>query len=557
MEPPVRLASTGTIIHGVSVGEVLGVSTLAQARLIAGESGLGRIVQRLNVMEVPDILAWVKPHELLLTTGYPLRNTPQSLGRLVSDLDERGLAALAIKLGRYVDELPGEMVEQADRLGFPLILLPDDVGFDDILNQVLTDILNRQAAVLARAEEAHRALVQVVLAGGGLDEVTEGVAGLLDVAVAAVDGGGRVLATAGPPDHVTVLRESIRREAPAGAPPRSGRSGTEQARREAPAGRPEGRGRTLVSVPVVAAGHHHGRIVAYSPSGAIRDSDIGILERAATVAALVVTRQEAVNAVESKYRADFLRDVLTGRAGSAERVATRSRAFGWDLERPVTVLVAEIDPDGDERSAQDRLVTSWTAAIRRHDPRGAVAGFSHEVVAVVGATADTARLARDAAAAFTDSPPAASPPVTFSTGTSRHCAGADTLPDAYAQALKAARVGRQLHGPGAVAHFDQLGVYRLLSLVNDTEELHAFVRETLGPLATDDDAENSDLRRTLQVLLETNLNVAETARRLHFHYNTLRYRIGKLERLLGGFTDDPHLRLNLTLALHVLRMRGI
>ncbi|MBB6349180.1 PucR family transcriptional regulator [Nonomuraea muscovyensis] len=566
MEPPVRLASTGTIIHGVSVGEVLGVSTLAQARLIAGESGLGRIVQRLNVMEVPDILAWVKPHELLLTTGYPLRNTPQSLGRLVADLDERGLAALAIKLGRYVDELPAEMVEQADRLGFPLILLPNDVGFDDILNQVLTDILNRQAAVLARAEEAHRALVQVVLAGGGLDEVTEGVAGLLDVAVAAVDGGGRVRAAAGPPDHVTVLRESIRRESPATTParrqgvattpPRPQGVATTPPRSENPAparrAAPGGRGRTFVSVPVVAAGHHHGRIVAYSPSGAIRDSDIGILERAATVAALVVTRQEAVNAVESKYRADFLRDVLTGRAGGAERLTTRARTFGWDLERPVTVLVAELDPDGDERSAQDRLVTSWTAAIRRHDPRGAVAGFSHEVVAVVGATVDAARLAKDAASAFADSPP-----VTFSTGTSRPSPGADTLPEAYAQALKAARVGRQLHGPGAVAHFDQLGVYRLLSLVNDTDELHAFVRETLGPLATDDDAENADLRRTLQVLLETNLNVAETARRLHFHYNTLRYRIGKLERLLGGFTDDPHLRLNLTLALHVLRMRGI
>ena len=94
-------------------------------------------------------------------------------------------------------------------------------------------------------------------------------------------------------------------------------------------------------------------------------------------------------------------------------------------------------------------------------------------------------------------------------------------------------MGRQLHGDGAVAHFDQLGVFRLLSLVGDTAELHAFVAETLGELAGDGDPEAVDLRRTLQVLLETNLNVAETARRLHFHYNTLRYRIGKLERLLG------------------------
>jgi PucR family transcriptional regulator, purine catabolism regulatory protein len=541
--PALRLASTGTLTYGLSVGEVLGVSTLAGARLIGGQSGLGRIVQRLNVMEVPDVLAWVKPHELLLTTGYPLRNTPQSLDNLVADLDERGLAALAIKLGRYLDDLPAEMIEQADRRGFPLILLPNDVGFDDILNQVLTDILNRQAAILARTEEVHRALVQIVLGGGGLQEVVDEVASLLDVAVLAVDGERRVLAGAGPAEQLAAMR-TLEDGGPAS---------------------------DRLAVPVVAGGFDHGRIIAYSPSGALQETDIGILERAATVAALVITKQQAVAAVESKYRADFLRDILAGRAGDHDRVVAHCAGFGWDLDRPVAVLVAELDsrvdsrlegrPPGrprgaDERLVQERLAAAWTTVVRRRDRRAAVASFAHEVVAVVGAepTEDLAALVKEATAAFAE-PQAVRR--TFSTGISRTVSTPTALPEAYEQAVKAVRVGRQLHGTGALAHFDQLGVYRLLSLVSDPAELHVFVRETLGELATDDEPDAVDLRRTLQVLLETNLNVAETARRLHFHYNTLRYRIGKLERMLGPFTEDAHLRLNLTLALHVQRMRGI
>ncbi|WP_207400462.1 PucR family transcriptional regulator ligand-binding domain-containing protein, partial [Actinomadura fibrosa] len=328
--PALRLASTGTLTYGLSVGEVLGVSTLNEARLIAGRTGLERVVQRLNVMEVPDILSWVKPNELLLTTGYPLRNTPQSLDNLVADLDERGLAALAIKLGRYLESLPAEMIAQADRRGFPLILLPNDVGFDDILNQVLTDILNRQAAVLARTEEVHRALVQIVLCGGGLQEVVDEVATLLDVAVVVLDGEQRVLAGAGPDEDVQAMRAFD-----AGRHAACGRGGCGIAGAH-------GTSDHLV-VPVVAGGFDHGRIIAFSPGGALRGTDLGILERAATVAALVVTKQQAVAAVESKYRADFLRDILAGRAGEDDRVVAHCDGFGWDLDRPMMVVVAELD----------------------------------------------------------------------------------------------------------------------------------------------------------------------------------------------------------------------
>lgn len=547
--PAMRLTTTGTLIHGLTVGEVLRASTLADARLLGGAGGLGRIVQRLNVMEVPDILPWVKPHELLLTTGYPLRNTPQSLAGLVGDLDARGLAALAIKVGRYLDELPAELLTEANRLDFPIIQLPDDVGFDDILNQVLTDILNRQASLLARSDEVHRALVQIVLGGGGMSELAAEVAAQLGAAVFVTDAVGGVRASAG---TAGLVQAAIA----AGGPPRGhlgGHMGSDVG---------GDTGQRWAVVGVIAGGVNHGTIAAWSDSPPLEVSDVTILERAATVAALVVTREAAVAAVEGKYRADFLRDVLDGRGGERSRIVRHAAALGWDLARPVIVAVGELDPrtprpaEPADRIVQERFTATWERAIRDRDPAAAVAGFSQEVVAVLGvAGGDPVKLARDSHAAVGCAP--TGPRRSFSIGLSRVVADTADLPQAYAQATKAMRVGRQMSGPGAVTHFDELGVFRLLSLVPDGAELRSFLDETLGPLADPDDPVAADLRQTLEVLLDTNVNVAETARRLHFHYNTLRYRIGKLERTIGPFTTDPTLRLNVALSLQVLRMRGL
>src|SRR4051812_16101198 len=132
--------------------------------------------------------------------------------------------------------------------------------------------------------------------------------------------------------------------------------------------------------------------------------DVGTVERAATVAALAVTKQLAVRAVESKYQGDFLRDLLTGQVGPEVGVA-HAASLGWDVDRPLVVVVAELDPDeGEEqtatlvaRPAGERFTAAWQSVVRPRDPQAPVAGFHREVVAVLGAPAhrDVDRFVRD------------------------------------------------------------------------------------------------------------------------------------------------------------------
>src|SRR5688500_16856249 len=150
---------------GVALRDALAVPALAGARVVAGAAGVDRVVQSANVMEVPDILPWVKPHELLFTTGYPLRESPDAWVGLVAALDDRGLAGLGVKLHRYVDALSEAMLAEAERRAFPVVELPRETGFADVLTQVLTRVLDHHAAALERSEEVHRGLLTVVFEG--------------------------------------------------------------------------------------------------------------------------------------------------------------------------------------------------------------------------------------------------------------------------------------------------------------------------------------------------------------------------------------------------------
>ena len=82
-------------------------------------------------------------------------------------------------------------------------------------------------------------------------------------------------------------------------------------------------------------------------------------------------------------------------------------------------------------------------------------------------------------------------------------------------------------------------------------QLQAFVDETLGPLLDSDSRSNSALMETLEGFFRYNGNLSETARAMHLHRNSLLYRLGRIEELLGRSLEDPELRLSLQIALKI------
>jgi PucR family transcriptional regulator, purine catabolism regulatory protein len=537
--------AASSLVQAQPLQEVLATPILAGAKVLAGAAGLDRPVERLNVMEVPDILPWVKPHEFLLTTAYPLRGRPDTLPQLVEGLDDAGLSGLGIKLGRYLDEVPAGVLDVAEARGFPVVQLPDGVSFDEIFNEVLTGILNRQAQKLARSERIHRAFLQLVLRGHGVVELARDLAELVDGPAAVVDLDGEVLGAARF-DEVAAFVDELPDRLVVAADGRHVRAGEVDL--------------DAVAVPILAGPREHGHVVALATAGG-RTDDLLALENAATVAALAITQRREVQAVESKYQTDLMHDLLRD-IEDLDDVRRRATGFGWDLDRRLIAIVlrADVPPAAvvpDEVTRRAPMSTALRQPVLDRDPRAAIVQFSHEVVILTAAFAGAE--AREEARAFVRmlarrAGEAVGGPV--SAGLSRPVEDPQHIAGAYDQASRAVTIGRRVQGESAVAHFDDLGAYRVLSLVEDRAELREFAEEVLGELARDTEPAR-DLRRTLEVLLETGGNVAEAARRLHFHYNTLRYRIDKLESIVGAFTVDARVRLDVQLALLVLAMRDL
>lgn len=127
-----------------SVDDLLRLSIFDGASILAGESGLGRDVKFIDFIEVPDAYRWLAKDTFIFTAGYAFRDTPDALTELIRVYLSGGVSGFGIKLGRFIDFLPDEIYEMANRAGFPIISLPEALPYAVIAKTVMREIFKRE-----------------------------------------------------------------------------------------------------------------------------------------------------------------------------------------------------------------------------------------------------------------------------------------------------------------------------------------------------------------------------------------------------------------------------
>ena len=505
--------------RSLDVRSVVEALPLDDARVVAGSEGLGRPVTRARLAASPGDLAAADVGDLVVTTGANLAAAGEGFEQLVARLATAQAAALALRLDDD-EPVPASLLDAADRAHLPVITFPAGIALSEVTSGVLDAVLDAQRQRLERMLDVHQRFAQIVLAGGGPAEIATALHDLLGCTVAVVDADGQ---------PVVVV--------PVDAPDASRIRDTTDA--------------IHVSHPIRAGDHDYGSIVALCDGKDLREDATVALERAAMAVAMRQAQAAAVAEAQERFAAISLEELISGHATGFVEIAERAASFGWDLARPRAVLLASVDPPTEPSLLAHALATIAAAARATLGRDAIVWRRSATIAALVTAGSDDPSERRRLAEGLRLELDQRLRTVTVSIGVGRRVTEAGELASSFVDASRAVDVGRWAKGRHVTEVYDELGLERLLSSVPQ-EELADFVRHAIGALHDHDRAHGGDLVDTLAMWLETR-NMAEAARRMHVHYNTLKNRLERVEAIVGPVLADAARALECEVAIHVAR----
>lgn len=525
-----------------TVKDALELPVLQGTRCVAGHNGLHNPFNWVHNVGVPDAARWLNGGEFVLTTAI---NMPPSLSaqeHYLRELIAKGVVALGISVGQYLESIPPNLRAIADAHDFPLIEVPYTLLYVEIAREINRIISQRE---LKQALHIHHALTRLVIDGGGLQELAETLAALINqsvsietedfsalasVNIAEVDEARRYTQKYGRTDPrlVQALKtrgflQAIRNTLRPVSLPQMPDVGLEMER---------------ILAPIVI----HGEVIGYmwiiGDEHPFTELEHMAIESGTTVAALMLLRQNAMQQEEANRRGDLLTNLMQADDSRAQMLTDRVMRYGVDLRQAFRVLVV----DSGEKRLTPRQVQHIGSVLDALKVPSIVGTFAGQPVIVTQERVDVEVLVKRMQQQMADVP--------LRVGVSGAHRGPLRVALAHDECRDALAITAALTCE-KIAYFDRLGyLYALYKAGRGALESSADVPRLKLLL----EERNTELFDTLEAYLDAGGNGVATADTLHIHRSTLNYRLTRIAEILDVDLSQPAVRTNLQVAIKLMRL---
>lgn len=532
----------------MTIEDLLEMPALNGLKLLAGKTGIHRRISTVTVLDAPDATIWLKGHEFVITTAYAIKDNSNPITSLIQQLLEGGAAGLGIKTERYIKTVPQPALDLAEKESFPLIFIPDKYAFCDIINPVLSQIVNKQSALLVQSSKIHKNFLELAINNHSVPEILQALSQLLGCSTCFVDIHFHKCYYSNYESRmcqelVGLKFDDLIHKAFA------------QYRRYIVENKSERFGYLLVSSDVSSAGEEENNPAKTA------------IEYASIVLILWMQTQISNRQIEEKYRDVFLEDLLLNNVKTENEIINRAQLYGWDFRHGGLVVVIDINnikkyylKSLDEET--NKRLEGFTHNIFEISIQSMNRFFSNakyykqsdtitfvllmdefhqiELYKKLEQTFDQIRSQITHQVSFT-----------ITMGVGEYVKKISDIYQSYTQARTAINLGYQLEKFDCVLFFNQLGIYRLLATSIHSKEAEDFYTRYIEPIVDYDAKNHSNLLKTLLSIVKNGWNLKEASQELFIHYNTAKYRFGKICDILNLDLHNHESQLSVEIALRI------
>ena len=543
---------------GIEVREVLEKSLFENSKILAGSGGLSNRIIKVNVLVDPDILKFVKEGEFLLTTAYYFTTTTlDEQKKLIKELAHHKLSGIGIKVKPHLKDLAKEILELADELNLPLIEIDHEISFTDVMASLYSDIFDQQSHVIRKVEKVHNDSMNTVLKGGGMADIIESLSATIGNPIVIKDLHFEEYVFSKQTDErqreqlvtsINKVKKDYKKMLADGHTVIDQQTFDEDTV-------------DRVIVPILVKNSIYGYLSVYGMIKEVSSFDSLYLESVSPIIAMEFIKKISVQEVENKYKSEFFEDLIS--LDERRKSKAIERASYYRLDKNAFYNILSIKFENVSELTSDEYNQSITKAMYLIDLICKDAGRTYlrankgKKVYVLTMWQDMGeeqnRKFKDLAEKISDVLGNKIQALKTRVGLGRTYMGIDNVYKSLKDSEKAIDASRT-YIESDVIEFETLGIYKIFCQDNLKEELVSFYNATLKPLVDYDRKRDTELVKSLVVYFETNGNLKKMSELLFTHYNTVLYRINRIQEITNKNLDAERDRYGLQTALKIMKI---